>query len=130
MRLVVVEGTGRKAAVPGYLVGGKTGTAEKAGVGGYQRNALLSSFVAAFPMAAPRYVVVVLFDEPKGTAETFNYATGGWTAAPAVGRIIARIGPMAGIARAETDDADEARGLLIEIADRKHADGKDEGVAF
>ena len=130
MRLVVVEGTGRKAAVPGYLVGGKTGTAEKAGVGGYQRNALLSSFVAAFPMAAPRYVVVVLFDEPKGTAETFNYATGGWTAAPAVGRIIARIGPMAGIARAETDDADEARGLLIEIADRIHADGKDEGVAF
>ena len=86
--------------------------------------------VAAFPMAAPRYVVVVLFDEPKGTAETFNYATGGWTAAPAVGRIIARIGPMAGIARAETDDADEARGLLIEIADRIHADGKDEGVAF
>ena len=125
MRLVVVEGTGKNAAVPGYQVGGKTGTAEKVVAGGYERKALISSFVAAFPMDAPRYVVMALFDEPHGTAETFNYATGGWVAAPAVGRIIARIGPMAGIAASKHDDTDEARGLLVNITDRK-----DEGVAF
>ena len=125
MRLVVVEGTGKKAAVPGYLVGGKTGTAEKPGRGGYQKKALISSFVAAFPMDAPRYVVIAMFDEPHGIAETFNYATGGWVAAPAVGRIIARIGPMAGIPASQRDDIDKARELLVQINERK-----DEGVAF
>ncbi|MFP6741995.1 MAG: penicillin-binding protein 2 [Alphaproteobacteria bacterium] len=125
MRLVVVEGTGKKAAVPGYLVGGKTGTAEKPGSGGYQRKALISSFVAAFPMDAPRYVIIAMFDEPQGIAETFNYATGGWVAAPVVGRIIARIGPMAGIPMSERDDIDATHELLIQINQRK-----DEGVAF
>ena len=71
MRLVVVEGTGKRAAVNGYLVGGKTGTAEKSARGGYSAKALLSSFVSAFPMTAPRYVVFVMLDEPKGTEETF-----------------------------------------------------------
>jgi cell division protein FtsI (penicillin-binding protein 3) len=125
MRLVVVEGTGKKAAVPGYLVGGKTGTAEKPGAGGYQRKALISSFVAAFPMDAPRYVVIAMFDEPHGIAETFNYATGGWVAAPAVGRIIARIGPMAGIPANDRDDIEATRDLLVQINERK-----DQGVAF
>ncbi|MHA1113512.1 MAG: peptidoglycan D,D-transpeptidase FtsI family protein [Alphaproteobacteria bacterium] len=98
LRLVVAQGTGRNAAAPGYLVGGKTGTAEKVGARGYQRKSLISSFVGAFPMNDPRYVVLVLVDEPKGNARTFGYATGGWVAAPAVGRIIARMGPMMGIA--------------------------------
>ena len=72
MRLNVAEpgGTGRRAEVRGYRVGGKTGTAEMPGVGGYQRKAVISSFVAAFPMDAPRYVVFVLLFEPKGTEET------------------------------------------------------------
>lgn len=125
MRLVVVEGTGKKAAVPGYLVGGKTGTAEKPGAGGYQRKALISSFVAAFPMDAPRYVVMAMFDEPNGIAETFNYATGGWVAAPVVGRIIARIGPMAGIPASDRDDIEATHDLLVQINERK-----DQGVAF
>ncbi len=97
LRLVVAEGTGRQADIAGYLVGGKTGTAEKAGERGYDRRRLLSSFVAAFPMSQPRYVVLAVLDEPQGTAATHNYATGGWTAAPVVGRIIARVAPMAGI---------------------------------
>src|SRR3546814_7930590 len=71
----------------GYLVGGKTGSAEKARAGGYARKALMSSFVAAFPMTSPEYVVFVMLDEPKGTKATYGYATGGWTAAPAeIGR--------------------------------------------
>jgi cell division protein FtsI (penicillin-binding protein 3) len=97
MRLVVEEGTGRLADVPGYMVGGKTGTAEKSVAGGYRRHALLSSFVGIFPSTAPRYVVLALLDEPHGTKQTFGYAGGGWTAAPAVARIIGRIAPLLGV---------------------------------
>lgn len=97
LRLVVESGTGTKAATDGYLVGGKTGTAEKAGVGGYQRKALISSFVGVFPISEPRYVVLVMLDEPKGNKSTFNFASGGWTAAPIVSRVISRIGPLLGV---------------------------------
>ncbi len=97
MRLTVTNGTGAKADVPGYRVGGKTGTAEKPGPKGYDRKRLLSSFIGFFPMEAPRYAVFVMLDEPKGTKDSFNYATGGWVAAPAVGRIIASMGPLLGV---------------------------------
>jgi cell division protein FtsI (penicillin-binding protein 3) len=116
LRLVVASGTGGKAAVPGYMVGGKTGTAEKPSANGYARKSLISSFVAAFPMSAPRYVVFVMFDEPQGTKATFNYATGGWTAAPAVGRIIRRIGPMLGVAPIDDAAPDGGQGLYIKVA--------------
>lgn len=97
MRLTVTEGTGRQANVPGYLVGGKTGTAEKAGAGAYQKKALMSSFVGVFPMDAPRYLVLIVVDEPVGTKDTYNFAGGGWVAAPSVGRVIARIAPLLGV---------------------------------
>lgn len=98
MRLVVTEGSGKNSEVAGYVVGGKTGSAEKlARAGGYNENSLRTSFVAAFPMHQPRYVVLVLLDEPQGVEETFNYATAGWNAAPTVGRIIAEIAPMLGV---------------------------------
>ncbi len=98
MRLVVSHGTGRKANVSGYLVGGKTGTAEKSSRRGYSKSAKLSSFVGAFPMSNPRYVVLAVVDEPIGNKSTFNYATGGWVAAPVVGKVIAGMAPMVGIA--------------------------------
>ncbi|PPR73272.1 MAG: Peptidoglycan synthase FtsI [Alphaproteobacteria bacterium MarineAlpha3_Bin2] len=98
MRLVVTNGTGRKAAAKGYIVGGKTGTTDKLAVRGYRKNATLSSFVGAFPMNAPRYIVLVMVDEPKGNKRTFNYATGGWVAAPAVGRVIQRMASLIGMA--------------------------------
>ncbi len=98
MRKVVRDGTGEAANIQGYLVGGKTGTAEKQVAGGYDKKALISSFVGVFPMTDPRYVVLVVVDEPQGTKETFGYATGGWVAAPAVGRVISRMGPLFGLA--------------------------------
>lgn len=108
------DGSGSKAAVPGYVVGGKTGTAEKVGAtGGYARKALISSFVAAFPMHDPRYVVYAVLDEPKGTKETFNYATGGWVAAPLVGRVIERIAPIAGIAPVDPESPAIRHALAI-----------------
>ncbi len=96
--LVARFGSGRKAQVDGYLIGGKTGSAEQPGASGrYDRNKLISTFVAAFPIENPQYVILLSVDEPKGIEETFGYATAGWTAAPAVGNIIARLGPLQGI---------------------------------
>lgn len=104
MRYVVVNGTGKNAEVPGFAVGGKTGTAEKVVGARYSANALISSFVAAFPMSAPRYVLLTLIDEPKGNEGTLGYATGGWVAAPATARLIARIAPLLGLAPQTTSE--------------------------
>ena len=104
MRLVVKEGTGSKADVPGLLVGGKTGTAEKSINGRYVKKALISSFVGAFPMDNPRYLVMVSIDDPKPNKSSYGYATAGWTAAPAASRIIAG---MAGVLGIVPDDSAE-----------------------
>ena len=119
LRLVVEKGTGRKAAVPGYLVGGKTGTAEKLVAGSYSGDALLSSFVGAFPMNKPRYIVLVLLDDPKGTAKTHGFAGGGWTAAPVVSRVIQRMAPFVGIAPIDEDAPAIRRLLAIDVAPKR-----------
>lgn len=99
LRLVVVGGSGRSAEAPGYLVGGKTGTANKLSPsGGYERDKRMASFAGAFPMDDPRYVVFLTVDEPKPTEKSYGYATAGWVAAPAVGRIVSRLGPLLGVA--------------------------------
>lgn len=97
LRMIVVDGTGKKADAVGYRVGGKTGSAEKAAIGGYARNLVVSTFAAAFPMDNPRYIIVVMVDEPKGTAESGFQRTAGWTAAPIVRQTVMRIGPQLGI---------------------------------
>lgn len=97
MRLVVSNGTATAANVPGFQVGGKTGTAEKAAARGYDGNRRLSSFIGVFPMDAPRYAVMIMVDEPKGTKESYGYATGGWVAAPAVGKIVTAMAPVLGL---------------------------------
>lgn len=97
MRLVVLDGTGQQANANGYRVGGKTGTAEKAQAGRYNHHALISTFAGAFPMDAPRYVIIAILDEPKGTAKTFGYATGGWVSAPVVSRVVTSVAPLLGI---------------------------------
>jgi cell division protein FtsI (penicillin-binding protein 3) len=95
MRLIVTDGTGSFGEVPGYFVGAKTGTAQKVSVhGGYKKHTNYSSFVAAFPIYAPRYVVYVAIDSGHATAATHGFTTGGYMAAPAVAHTIARIGPM------------------------------------
>lgn len=93
LRLVVTHGTGRKADAPGYRVGGKTGSAEKY----HNRSLMVTSFAGVFPMDEPRYVVVVMLDEPKATAETYGFRTAGWNVAPVVSRTISRIAPMLGV---------------------------------
>jgi cell division protein FtsI (penicillin-binding protein 3) len=98
MRLVVEQGTGGNAEAEGYLVGGKTGTADKLRPGGgYARDKRIASFAGAFPMNDPRYVVLAMVDEPKGTKASYGYATGGWVAAPVVGKTVQRMAPLLGI---------------------------------
>jgi cell division protein FtsI (penicillin-binding protein 3) len=97
MRLVVSDGFGKSAEVPGYFIGGKTGTAEKAGRGGYKRHVNVQAFMSVFPMNAPRYAVYIMLDEAHANATTHGYATAGWVAAPSAGRVIARIAPMLGL---------------------------------
>jgi cell division protein FtsI (penicillin-binding protein 3) len=97
MWLCVEEGTGTLAKLDAYEIGGKTGTAEKPGHGGYSLDKVLASFLGAFPIDDPRYMVFVSLDEPKGDAATHGYRYGGWTAAPVVASIIDRIGPILGV---------------------------------
>jgi cell division protein FtsI (penicillin-binding protein 3) len=97
LRLVVTEGTGRKADAPGYRVGGKTGTAEKLVGGHYASNKVVTTFAGVFPMDEPRYVMVVMLDEPQPTAETFGFRTAGWNVAPVVSKTVSRIAPMLGV---------------------------------
>jgi cell division protein FtsI (penicillin-binding protein 3) len=97
MRLVVTDGTGKFGDVPGYLVGGKTGTAEKVEHKGYAKKALLSSFLGVFPMNDPQYMVYVTVDEPHGTKKSYGFATAAWTAAPVVKNVIARMAPLLGV---------------------------------
>ncbi|MEI9994947.1 MAG: penicillin-binding protein 2 [Rhizomicrobium sp.] len=99
LRYVVTNGTGRKADILGYDVGGKTGSAEKPREDGhgYQHHVLVTSFLAAFPIEDPRYIVFVLLDTPHGTKETGGIALAGSTAAPLAGRVISRIAPLLGV---------------------------------
>jgi cell division protein FtsI (penicillin-binding protein 3) len=97
IRLVVTEGTGRKADAPGYRVGGKTGTAEKIVGGHYTSAAVVTSFAGVFPMDDPRYVMVMMLDEPQGLPETYGFHTAAWNIGPAYGRAVSRIAPMLGV---------------------------------
>ncbi|WP_421722837.1 peptidoglycan D,D-transpeptidase FtsI family protein [Bauldia sp.] len=92
----VEKGSGRRAAVPGYNVGGKTGTAEKVVDGRYSDDKRLNSFLATFPMDDPQYVVLVMLDEPK-RAKDGGGVTAGWNAAPTVSAIIRRSAALLGV---------------------------------
>ncbi|TNE62770.1 MAG: penicillin-binding protein 2 [Alphaproteobacteria bacterium] len=115
LRMVVLKGTASRADAVGYRVGGKTGTAEKPRAGGYDRKALISSFMGVYPMDDPQYAVFALLDEPRGTKETFGYASGGWVAAPVVKNVILRTAPLLGVAPKKEDQGlYQQAALLIE----------------
>ncbi len=114
LRLVVERGTGKLANAPGYLVGGKTGTAEKVAAGRYERHGLLSSFIGVFPITEPRYLVMISVDEPQGTRASHGFATGGWVAAPAVGRVVERMAPLMGIPPVDEESPEIRRSLVVD----------------
>ena len=94
MRLNVEKGTARKADVPGYYIGGKTGTSDKVIGGRYSKNKVLTSFTAILPADKPRYLVLIMLDEPEGSAETHGFRTSGWNAVPTGAAVISRIAPL------------------------------------
>lgn len=97
MRLNVEQGTAKRAEVEGYYVGGKTGTSEKVEKGRYVKNKLLTSFMGVFPADQPKYLLLVMLDEPQATPESKGQATSGHNAVPVAGRIIARVAPLLGL---------------------------------
>ncbi|MEO0548046.1 MAG: penicillin-binding protein 2 [Pseudomonadota bacterium] len=97
MRLNVLKGSGKRSDVPGFMVGGKTGTAEKVVNKRYSSDHRFNAFLSAFPISDPRYVVLVIIDEPK-PEEGKRYATAGMNAAPTVAEIVKRSAPVLGVA--------------------------------
>ena len=113
MRLVVEHGTGTMAAAPGYVVGGKTGTAEEMSGRYYADRKLLSSFVGVFPINDPKYLVLTMVDQPHPNHQSHGYATAGWTVAPATSRIIQRIAPLLGVQPVDEASPEIQRPLMI-----------------
>lgn len=111
LRKVVSDGTAGFAEAPGYFPIGKTATADKPSGGRYARNERIASFVGAFPGYAPRYSVIISFDNPKPTEKTFGYATAGWNAAPTFARIVERIAPTLNIMPVSDETARRAFGI-------------------
>jgi cell division protein FtsI (penicillin-binding protein 3) len=98
MRLNAEVGTARQADVPGYYVGGKTGTSEKVVNGRYAKKQVLTSFTAILPADNPRYLVLIMLDEPQALPETHGFITSGWNAVPTGAAVIKRIAPLLGLA--------------------------------
>lgn len=117
LRMVALYGTGKMADADGYRVGGKTGSAEKPNLGVYSESSLVSTFAAAFPMDHPRYVIVTMLDEPKGTSASSFQRTAAFNAAPIVGNLVPRIGPMLGVKPDNSRDVDvsDLRPLIREM---------------
>ncbi len=115
LRLVVEKGTGKLAEAPGYLVGGKTGTAEEVSGHSYNTHALMSSFAGVFPINNPRYFVMISIDKPHGDAQSSGFATGGWVAAPGVARTVERMAPLVGIQPIDEDSPEIRRSLMVAL---------------
>jgi cell division protein FtsI (penicillin-binding protein 3) len=94
MRLNAEKGSAARANIPGYYVGGKTGTSEKVVRGRYSKEKVLNSFMAVMPSDKPRYLLLTMLDEPEAVPETMGQRTSGWNTAPTSGYIIERIAPM------------------------------------
>lgn len=121
LRLVVSHGTARKADIKGYEVGGKTGTAEKNIHGRYEGNKRIAVFIGSFPIYDPKYTIMVLVDEPHPNKSSYGYATAGWVAAPAVGKVVAAMGALTAM-KPEHDAVDISDSLLQYVAEKSGED--------
>jgi cell division protein FtsI (penicillin-binding protein 3) len=120
LRVVVTDGTGRKADAPGYRIGGKTGTAEKLIGGRYTGTQVVTTFAGVFPMDSPRYVIVCMLDNPKALPETFGFHTAAWNVAPVVSRVVSRVGPFLGVDPDINRDVNMAEVLPYIHREEKH----------
>jgi len=126
-RLTVAKGSGKKAEAPGYFVGGKTGSADKPGIGGYSKNMKISSFFGAFPMYDPKYSVLIMIDSPIPTKDT-PFTTGAWTAAPTVGNIVNRIAPILSVKPAIENNEEIVNKLWVDYDPSLEEDAINKGA--
>jgi len=121
MRLNALEGSGRRMnrIAEGYMVGGKTGTADKVVDGRYDTSKNFTAFASAFPMDNPKYAMVILVDEPKRENEQTG-TTAGWNAGEITGRVVQRIAPALGIMPNFSEISEEA---LVPIVLRNLPEG-------
>ena len=116
MRLVVTDGSGKRANVPGYEVAGKTGTANKLNEKGkYVDKKVRTTFVSAFPISNPKYALIVMLDEPKALKETWGFVTSGWNTVPTAAKIIEAIAPQLNI-KANYDLDELRKNRIIEAS--------------
>lgn len=115
MYLNIINGSGKNAAVDGILVGGKTGSAEKVSDKTYEKNKLRTTFLGAFPINEPKYILFLLLDEPEGIEETHGYATAGYNVAPTFSNIVTRIAPMLDIIPSEFDTLNEFDQITVAL---------------
>lgn len=120
MRLVVLQGSGKKANSNFYHVGGKTGTADKQQNGRYNERVRISSFAGVFPLDNPRYALIAMVDEPQGIKRTFGFATAGWVAAPIMQQVVDRAAPLLGLPPSRNEDPIYEKGdaLYISVKDK------------
>ena len=90
-------GSASAAAIAGFFVGGKTGTAEKVIYGRYSKNKNLTTFTAVLPADKPKYVFLTIMDEPQAISGTYGFSTAGWNAGPVTGDVIERVAPLLGV---------------------------------
>lgn len=120
MRTIVCEGTAKKANIDGYQVFAKTGTAyqNKGKFGGYGSDAdrhRTTSFIGGFPANDPKYIMIVMLDDPKPAQGTYGYATAGWNVTPTAGNIIERIAPLLGVKSDFNEAEAQQMGELMQL---------------
>jgi cell division protein FtsI (penicillin-binding protein 3) len=116
LRQVVTRGTASFGEVPGYAVGGKTGTADKPKPrGGYYRDKVIATFACVFPAHDPKYVLILTLDEPAETSGPRPRRTAGWTAVPVAAELIRRTAPLLGL-RPTPEPTDEAVAMVVKAA--------------
>ena len=101
MRANATHGSAGKANVPGYYVGGKTGTADKIFHGHYSNDRVFTTFMAIVPADKPKYLYMVLYDDPQGLPEDGGYHTAAYNAGRVTGQLIERVEPLVGIPPAQ-----------------------------
>lgn len=119
LRLVVTHGSGKRADAVGYLVAGKTGTAEKISGKRYNKHANIASFIGGFPINAPKYTILVLIDEAMPNKINGGVTMGGTIAAPVVGQVVARIAPLLGIEPVNDRDPEIKASLAVDFTPRR-----------
>lgn len=104
----------------GYEVGGKTGTANQTKNGSYKKGQNNTSFVAAFPMRDPQYIVFIMVDRPQGIKETYGFNAGGWNAAPIAGDVIRKAAPLLGVKPVGETDTPRGSPMMLNISMHRH----------